>query len=180
MKDKVLWRKISRIIRIWAGNGPMKACYTCNICSAPCKLKHCRSSKTVTHSSKMTFISEFMVFKHLHACFSTCPHETSVLKIYTGDLGCLFMILWSHTFPVDVCCEGDVPEFCKLIGAFFYIRSKTSPFMDDHHTRSFSLDGIVICQIAFQDCIPFFILNGFRMKFGMNICCQKEDKNYGK
>src|SRR4030042_6883228 len=150
MKDKYLCLNISCIIRIGCDKGTMKAYYACNICAAPCKLKHCCTSKTVTHSSKMTFISEFMILENLQTCLSTRPHETAVFKIYTGNFGCLFMILWSHTFSIDICCEGNISKFCKLLSASFYIRSKTSPFMDDHHTRSFSLDCIIIGQIAFQ------------------------------
>src|SRR4030042_3797206 len=105
MKDKYLCLNIFCIIRIGCGKGTMKTYYSCNICSAPCKLKHCCTSKTVTHSSKMTFISKFMIHKYLHACLSTRPHETAALQIYTGTFGCLFVILWSHAFSIDVCCK---------------------------------------------------------------------------
>src|SRR4030042_3497991 len=180
MKYQYLCLNISCIIRIGCCKGTMKAYYACNICTATCKLKHYCSSKTVSHGSKMTFISKFMILKYLQTCLSACPHETAVIKIHTGNFGCLFVILWSHAFSIDVCCKSNISKFCKLLSASFYIGSKTGPFMDDHHSRSFSLDCIIICQIAFHDCITFFILNGFCMKFGLNICCQKEDKNYGK
>src|SRR4030042_5092349 len=121
MKDQYLCLYIFCIFRIRCCKCAMEAHHPCNLGAAARQFKHSCAAKAIANSSNAALVSELMILENLQACHGTDSHKTAVLKIHTGNFGCFFVVLWSYSFSIDVCCKGNVPKFCKLTGAFFYV-----------------------------------------------------------